>query len=1086
MKTKQVVSGDGVDAGLAGWLKRLPRSRGSLAMTRGMVAAIFGAGLLWTLVVFAQGRNEQKATDFVDNSGVKVGEVDEAGVLDFSGMEATAVGQVTRAAGSFTTLSAGEAIATSSVVNVGGSISLGEQAEADADTAGYGQVWVDLATPNLLMFTNDGGTDFVISGGGGAISGGGTTNLIPKWTAGNVLGDSILAEISSEIGINTTIPETLLDVRGPATGILTLSTSDTTITSAVALGQINFQAPEESQGGDAILVGASIWAVPGVAYTPTVNDTDLVFATALSETATEKMRLTADGKLGIGTDPKGEGFLYVQESIVTGQGPPAGWTPQVYIENNGDTSINIISASVDEGAIWFSDDSSPGGQGKIGYDHNQDRLEFGTVDGSERLHIGSDVGIGTAADFSTAAPVEMLDIRSDSTDAFGGTLALTTANPFILAGKLLGQINFEAPLAVGGGDANLTAASIWAEAGDTFSATVNDTDLVFAAAISEVAEEQMRLDSTGRLTLQRALDIVESGLPFGSRPAAGQVWVRNSSPNELMYTDDAGSTFLVSGASAGDITGSGTANAIAKFTATNAIADSILNELSGTIGVNTSSPTSILDVRDAGGGVGTFSTSETIVVDATKLGQIDFSAPEEASGGDALLPGASIWAEADATFSAAVNNTDLVFATGESEAATEKMRLTSSGQVLIGTGGPPDKTLELRNASPILRLRDTGGSASATTAFIEFGGTDAAAFTRTGWVGDASSGSSDISLRAELGSLDLGDSTSGTVLVLSGGDATFSDGLQVNGTAGIGIARTDGTLHVHTASCGAQSAPAAADDIVVENNASGGMTILTPDAASSEIVFGSPSRQTGAFIDWRFGNLAWQIGTATASAKVEIFSGNGVLAMTLNSTQDIEIPSGGLAVTLGDLAIAGSSEFTGNVKIGAPGAAVQMLHLKRADVATMQMKLENTDTDVGYGAGSGLARIFVAGVEKQRMNAIQTVFNFGQADTDWNTRGDTDANLIFANAGADTVGVGVNVPGGKLHVDQLSAAKAIPVLVLDQGDIDDSFTNYIGTSAADGTRSISSDTTEDSTKFGAIRIEINGVTKWIRVYDNES
>ena len=132
-------------------------------------------------------------------------------------------------------------------------------------------------------------------------------------------------------------------------------------------------------------------------------------------------------------------------------------------------------------------------------------------------------------------------------------------------------------------------------------------------------------------------------------------------------------------------------------------------------------------------------------------------------------------------------------------------------------------------------------------------------------------------------------------------NSTFSGTLTVTGlmqstTAGIGIAHTDGTLHVHTASCGAQSAPAAADDLVVENNASGGMTILTPDAASSEIVFGSPSRQTGAFIDWRFGNLAWQIGTATASAKVEIFSGNGVLAMTLNSTQDVEIPSGILTV----------------------------------------------------------------------------------------------------------------------------------------------------------------------------------------------
>ena len=51
---------------------------------------------------------------------------------------------------------------------------------------------------------------------------------------------------------------------------------------------------------------------------------------------------------------------------------------------------------------------------------------------------------------------------------------------------------------------------------------------------------------------------------------------------------------------------------------------------------------------------------------------------------------------------------------------------------------------------------------------------------------------------------------------------------------------------------------------------------------------------------------------------------------------------------------------------------------------------------------------------------------------------------------------------------------------------DDTFIDFIGTSAANGSRSISSDVTENSAKFGAIRIEINGVTKWIRIYDDES
>ena len=67
------------------------------------------------------------------------------------------------------------------------------------------------------------------------------------------------------------------------------------------------------------------------------------------------------------------------------------------------------------------------------------------------------------------------------------------------------------------------------------------------------------------------------------------------------------------------------------------------------------------------------------------LGKIDFQAPHEAGGTDAITVAASIQAIAQGTFSASVNATDLVFYTGHSEAATEKFRFTSQGE--IGVGG---------------------------------------------------------------------------------------------------------------------------------------------------------------------------------------------------------------------------------------------------------------------------------------------------------------------------------------------------------------------------------------------------------------
>ena len=80
------------------------------------------------------------------------------------------------------------------------------------------------------------------------------------------------------------------------------------------------------------------------------------------------------------------------------------------------------------------------------------------------------------------------------------------------------------------------------------------------------------------------------------------------------------------------------------------------------------------------------STSLTNINDGDVIGSIGFQAPLEAGSGDAILVAASIFAEADATFSSSVNSTDLVFATGDSEAATERMRIDSTGQVTFADG----------------------------------------------------------------------------------------------------------------------------------------------------------------------------------------------------------------------------------------------------------------------------------------------------------------------------------------------------------------------------------------------------------------
>ena len=50
-------------------------------------------------------------------------------------------------------------------LTIEGPITIKEQADADADTAAYGQIWVNTATPNELYFTTDAGDDIALTSG---------------------------------------------------------------------------------------------------------------------------------------------------------------------------------------------------------------------------------------------------------------------------------------------------------------------------------------------------------------------------------------------------------------------------------------------------------------------------------------------------------------------------------------------------------------------------------------------------------------------------------------------------------------------------------------------------------------------------------------------------------------------------------------------------------------------------------------------------------------------------------------------------------------------------------------------------------
>ena len=113
-----------------------------------------------------------------------------------------------------------------------------------------------------------------------------------------------------------------------------------------------------------------------------------------------------------------------------------------------------------------------------------------------------------------------------------------------------------------------------------------------------------------------------------------------------------------------------------------------------------------------GAGKLNLSTAELTVVDNDVLGRIDFLAPLESSGTDAILAGASIWGEAEDTFAADNNSTALVFATNTSAAATERMRISATGHIGIG-----NSALETwKTDMSVLQLGGDASFAAKTTA----------------------------------------------------------------------------------------------------------------------------------------------------------------------------------------------------------------------------------------------------------------------------------------------------------------------------------------------------------------------------------
>jgi hypothetical protein len=109
-------------------------------------------------------------------------------------------------------------------------------------------------------------------------------------------------------------------------------------------------------------------------------------------------------------------------------------------------------------------------------------------------------------------------------------------------------------------------------------------------------------------------------------------------------------------------------------------------------------------------------------------------------------------------------------------------------------------------------------------------------------------------------------------------------------------------------------------------------------------------------------------------------------------------------------------------------------------------------------------------------------FNDSHAAVDFRIETDTLTHAVFVDGSADKIGFGTSAPtSGFVSIDQASSTGAIAVLTLDQGDADQEFIRFDGTTASDQTSSLTTDTSVGSLT-GHIRVNINGTDFWIPYY----
>ncbi len=361
------------------------------------------------------------------------------------------------------------------------------------------------------------------------------------------------------------------------------------------------------------------------------------------------------------------------------------------------------------------------------------------------LADGATIQFGNDQDvIVTHDPDDGLFLKSKATgDDNPFVLTLQSGETDIAANDVLGKIAFQAPDEGTGTDAVLVAAAIQARSEGDFAADANATAIDFMVGASEAAATKMTLSSAGALAVTAGLTATTG--TFSGILKTDDTTAATSTTDGSLQTD--GGLSVALDAVIGDDLLLLSDAAIIKFGADSDINithvadtglttngdftvgdDLILGSDASVIKLGANSDVTITHVADSGLTISvpatadnstplvTLAAGDNDIAADDVLGQIDFKAPAEGAGTDALLAAGTIKVVSEGNFAADNNAASMIFATGKSAAAGTDgglLTMTSTGKLVLkdlATADGSSATITLQSGDTDIAANDELGA----------------------------------------------------------------------------------------------------------------------------------------------------------------------------------------------------------------------------------------------------------------------------------------------------------------------------------------------------------------------------------------